>query len=99
MDELIFKLLSYVGLIVSIICGSYLLQITLRIKKWGILGVNLLSLSVVYLLAGILFGMAVFGIDGFAFISAFAKYMRPLIILMELIPTLITYGMVKYGPR
>ena len=99
MDKLIFELLSYVGLIVSIICGSYLLQITLRIKEWGLLRVNLSILAITYLLAGTLFGLAVFGIDGFALISAFAKYMRPLIILMELIPTLITYGMVKYGPR
>jgi hypothetical protein len=88
MDELIFQMLSYVGLVTSLGCGVGLL-ISLLKREWSRnIHVNLLILGIVYLLAGVMFGLAVFKVDGFALMSPFAKGMRPLIIIMEIIPAM-----------
>jgi hypothetical protein len=92
MDDFIFQLLSYVGALTSFLCAAYLLRSSKQIHD-KIARTNLILLGIVNLLAGILFVLAIFQVQSFAVANQFAKFMRPLIILMEILPAFITYRM------
>jgi uncharacterized membrane protein len=92
-DDLIFQALSFVGAITSLICGIYVIRCAVIYQGDNIAKKNMIMLGIVNLLAGILFCFAVFHVDGFSLASPFAKYMRPLIILMEILPAFISHRM------
>lgn len=90
---LIFQILALIGAAMGYICGWYILSTSKHYLGDRLAKTNLRFLGVVDLFAAVVFTLAILQVGGFAVMSSFALFMRPLILLFILLPALIAYRM------
>ena len=93
LEMIIFDILTIIGCLAGLISGIYLICVGRSYVGNSINKVNFIVLGVVDILMGALFVLAAFHVDGFANMSTFSKFTRPLILLILTLPAFIARGM------
>lgn len=92
-SEFIFQFLAYIGMVLGFACGWYVLKSASHYSGDRLAKINLRFLGIADLCAATIFLLSVLHIDGFAIMSSFAMFMRPVILMFILLPALIAFRM------